>query len=100
MGHKRRRYSAELREEAVRQFGGGASVANVAQTLGVPKGTAQYWRDAGRGSPSPAPSGSASLPADVEVRMLRKEVARLRAEQDFLKKAIAFFARASESGTP
>ena len=95
---KRRRYSAELREEGVRQFRGGASVSDVARTLGVPKGTAQYWRDAARGGPPPAESDP--LPAEVEVRLLRKEVARLRAEQDFLKKAIAFFARASENGTP
>jgi len=36
----------------------------------------------------------------VELRQLRRENERLRATQDFLKKAIAFFARASENDTP
>lgn len=81
---KRRRYSREMRDEAVRQLQGGASVAEVAIVLGVPKGTVQYWRDAARGSPPSV--ADAALPAEVELRMLRTEVARLRAEQDFLKK--------------
>jgi transposase len=32
-------------------------------------------------------------PEQVEIDRLRKEVARLRAERDILKKAAAFFAR-------
>src|SRR6478735_7056986 len=98
MDRKRRRYSREVREEALRQLREGVSVREVAQTLGIVQTTVQYWRDADRRKTAAAPAPA--LPADVEVRMLRKEVARLRGEQEFLKKAIAFFARASESDTP
>ena len=101
MERKRRRYSRELREEAVRQLRAGIRVAEVAETLGVGKTTVQYWRDADRRTSVAAPvAPPPALPAEVEVQMLRKEVARLRGEQEFLKKAIAFFARVSESGTP
>ena len=99
MDRKRRRYSPEVREEALRQLREGVKVAEVARTLGIIPTTVQYWRDADQRKAEPPPPPTA-LPPDVELQMLRKEVARLRGEQAFLKKAIAFFARASESDTP
>jgi len=99
---RKRRHSPEIREEAVRQLRAGISVAVVGQTLGVNKTTVQYWRDVERRGTASATPGATdpAISPEVEVRLLRKEVPRLRGEQEFLKKAIAFFARASESDTP
>jgi transposase len=98
MGRKRR-YSRELREEAVRQLSAGTAVADLARDLGIPLQTLDYWRKRA-GLPGQRDQNGLSPAEQVELKQLRREVARLRAEQDFLKKAIAFFARASENDTP
>jgi transposase-like protein len=96
---RKRRYSREVREEAVRQLTAGMSTTELARDLGVPETTLRYWR---RQAGLPDVRAETELPhADqVELKQLRRENAQLRATQDFLKKAIAFFARASESDTP
>jgi transposase-like protein len=98
MGRKRR-YSRELREEAVRQLAAGAGVVDLARDLGVPQSTVEYWRK-GAGLPGSREQNGLSVADALELKQLRRENAQLRATQDFLKKAIAFFARASETDTP
>jgi len=95
---KRQRYSRELREEAVRQLRAGAGPAELARDLGVPQSTVLYWRDRA-GLPREREQNGLSASETAELQRLRRENAQLRATQDFLKKAIAFFARASESDT-
>lgn len=95
---KKRRYSREVREEALRQLTAGVSPTDVARDLGVPEATLRDWR-ARAGLSTTAPRALVHN-EQVEVKQLRRENAQLRATQDFLKKAIAFFARASESDTP
>lgn len=94
---RKRRYSREVREEAIRQLSAGVSTMDLARDLGVPETTLRYWRER-----AGLPSERSPLTHDeqVELKQLRRENAQLRATQDFLKKAIAFFARASESDTP
>ena len=71
----------------------GLSVAEVARRLGVTEGCLRAWREAAREHGAAAFPGHGSLtPADDEVRRLRAENARLRAERDLLKKAAAYFA--------
>jgi transposase-like protein len=96
---KKRRYSRELREEAVRQLAAGAGVADLARDLGVPQSTVEYWRTRA-GLPGSREQNGLSAAEALELKQLRRENAQLRATQDFLKKAIAFFARASETDTP
>ena len=95
---KKQRYSREVREEAIRQLTAGVSTTELARDLGVPETTLRYWRDrAGLAPEEPTTLSRAEL---VELKQLRRENEQLRATQEFLKKAIAFFARASESDTP
>jgi transposase len=96
---KKRRYSREVREEAVRQLTAGVSTTELARDLGVPETTLRYWRHRA-GLPDTREQTALSHTDQVELKQLRRENEQLRATQDFLKKAIAFFARASESDTP
>jgi len=96
---KKRRYSREMREEAVRQLTAGVSATELARDLEVPEATLRDWRR-GAGIPDVREPTELSHAEQVELRQLRRENERLRATQDFLKKAIAFFARASENDTP
>jgi transposase len=90
----RKTYTREFKLQAVRIMADqGLSVAEVARRLGVTAGCLRAWRTAaaehgaaafpGQGNPSPA---------EDELRRLRAEVARLKAERDLLKKAAAYFA--------
>ena len=94
---RKRRYSREVREEAIRQLTAGVSTTALARDLGVPEATLRDWRQRAGIAPPPTELSHTEL---VELKQLRRENAQLRATQDFLKKAIAFFARASESDTP
>lgn len=101
----KRTFSAEFRAEAVqlmrRRRALGVSLAQIARELDV--GPALLWEWAkkldGRGTgrveahtPEAAPGES----LEAEVRRLRREVAVLRQERDFAKKAAAFFAKESQ----
>ena len=94
MARTRRTYTPEFKAEAVRLVTEqGYSVAEAARSLGVHETLLRSWKQAlqakgdqafpGQGNPSPA---------DEELRRLRAEVQRLRAERDLLKKAAAYFA--------
>ena len=95
---KKRRYSREVRDEAVRQLRAGVSPTELARDLGVPDATLRDWR-ARAGLPDTREPTGLSHTEQVELKQLRRENEQLRATQEFLKKAIAFFARASESDT-
>jgi transposase len=69
------------------------SVAEVARRLGVGENLLHTWRKAFRQQGEGAfPGHGQPPPADDELRRLRAEVVRLRAERDRLKKAAAYFA--------
>ncbi|MDR1394466.1 MAG: transposase [Bifidobacteriaceae bacterium] len=72
----------------------GKSQVDVCQELGVSKSALSKWVAAARGD-APAKAGDPSAPTGKVVE-LEREVARLRQENSFLKKAAAFFARESE----
>lgn len=85
MGRKPK-YSPEFKRDAVEfVVSTGKPVAEVAESLGVNESTLGHWvRDARR---DPSVAGRAD-----EVRALRKRVAELEEENEFLKKAASFFA--------
>ena len=83
------RYSAEFKEQALGLLALGKPVAEVAQELQVSSNLLYEWRSQHKRSQG----GSAGLRAVGEVseadtlRALRRENARLQAENDILKKA-------------
>jgi transposase len=95
MAEKRRKYTKEFKEEAVRLLkGGDRSLAQIARDIGVSDTTLWGWAN-GRGLKGEKPP-TQSLTETEEVRQLRRENALLREEREILKKAMAFFARESK----
>ena len=92
---KRRKYSAEFKREAValtRQPH--VSCRQVAMEIGINPNMLTRWvREAEEGS-GRAFSGTGS-PRDQELMRLKRELARVKKERDFLKEAATFFARES-----
>lgn len=90
----RKTYTREFKLQALKMLTGqGLSVAEVARRLGVTEGCLRAWRTAAEEHGDAAfPAQEAPTPADDELRRLRAENARLRAERDLLKKAAAYFA--------
>jgi transposase len=94
MKKTRRRFSRELKLEAVRQLEAGLRLADVARALGVDAQVVRRWQDQVRIDPTTAFPGNGRAPAEeAELQRLRREVTQLRAERDFLKKVAAFFAK-------
>ena len=73
----------------------GYSLAQAAEKLGVSAWSIRYWINKFRFSAQLPPEGQTQPTAD-ELKQLRKEVARLRMENDILKKAAAYFAKESQ----
>jgi transposase len=90
---KRRRFSPEFKQEAVRllqeqrQLGG--SIAKVGRDLGVGPELLRRWERELHGT---VPLREWS-PLQQEMKELRRELEITRQERDFLKKAAAYFAR-------
>jgi len=94
MKKTRRKFSRELKLEAVRQLEAGTRLADVARALGVDAQVVRRWPAQGWVDAATAFPGNGRLPAEeAELQRLRREVTQLRAERDFLKNAAAFFAR-------
>jgi len=94
MPRKRSTYTAEFKLRAVRMITDQKlSVAEAARRLDVGENLLRTWKKSfeGRGGAAFPGHGNPS-PTDDELRRLRAENARLRAERDLLKKAAAYFA--------
>jgi transposase len=89
-----RPYSREFKLEAIRLADvGDRTASQVARELGLRVNQIWKWkqqleREAAAGGPA-----KRGRPADDEVARLRREVARLKEENDILKKAAIYFAR-------
>jgi transposase len=90
----RKTYTREFKLQALTMLTEqGLSVAEVARRLGVTDGSVRAWREAAAGHGASAfPGNGSPTPADDELRRLRAENTRLKAERDLLKKAAAYFA--------
>jgi transposase len=91
----RRKFSREFKIEAVRLVTDrGVAVAQAARDLDVAESMLRRWMRELTATPVAAFPGNGQMRSDLaEISALKKEVARLRAERDILKKAAAFFAR-------
>jgi transposase len=94
MPRKRTTYTAEFKLQAVKLITDQKlSVAEVARRLDVGENLLRTWRAAFEERGDAAfPGHGSPTPADDELRRLRAENARLKAERDLLKKAAAYFA--------
>lgn len=92
MGKARRQFDEQFKREAVRFLEEtGRPLREVAQELQVSQAALWKWRKKyGTGAGEPVSPSEAA-----ELRRLRREVAILRQERDFLKKATAYFANPS-----
>ena len=94
MARTRKTYTAEFKLQAVKMIlEQKLSVAEVARRLGVGENLLHTWKKAVLKDGADAfPGHGNPTPAEDELRRLRAEVTRLRAERDLLKKAAAYFA--------
>jgi transposase len=101
-------YTKELREETVKMIKeDGLKAPEVARRLSIPKSTITYWVRADReGALSKVGRQVKPVTEEkVEVSRLKREVAELKMERDFLRKAAAYlcplgcFAKEPQSGT-
>lgn len=91
----RRKYSAEFKREAVLQTQHpGVSCDQVARELGINPNVLGRWKRELEASPDSAFAGS-GVPRDEELARLKRELARVKKERDFLREAATFFARES-----
>lgn len=94
----KRVYTAQFREAAVRQvIDAGRSASEVARSLDIsPKTLGNWVRQARRGQPLVNRAAAVQVDeAQAELSRLRSEVARLRVDNEILKRAAAYFARES-----
>jgi transposase-like protein len=93
MPEQRRRFSSQFKAEAVQLvIETGKPIAEVARDLGVHDGTLGNWVNAWRRE-HPEPDRPVSPMERARVQEMEEEIRRLRMENEFLKKAAAFFAR-------
>ena len=94
MPRPRSTYTAEFKLQAVKMVTDQKlSVAQVARRLDVGENLLRTWKQAFEERGAAAfPGHGNPAPVEDELRRLRAENARLRAERDLLKKAAAYFA--------
>ncbi len=92
---KRRQYSPEFKRGAVEQTRQpGVSCAQVARELGIGANLLTRWRREADNEGRLA-FGGAGNARDEEMAALKRELARVKKERDFLREAATFFARES-----
>jgi transposase len=92
---QRRRFSAEYKREAVAMLESpGVTVNQIAAELGIGATVLGRWRRELRQESAQAFRGN-GRPREENLALLRRELARVTKERDFLREAAAFFARAS-----
>lgn len=88
-----KRYDKEFKIEAVRLASEpGNTQAQVQRDLGIGQGVISRWKRELKNDSEHAFPGKGHLKRqDEEMRILKREVERLRRERDILKKAVAIF---------
>ena len=92
---ERRRFTREFKVEAVKLVRErGVSVRQAARDLNVHENVLRKWMKEFGADPQHAFPGHGQMkPEQLEIERLRREVQKLKAERDILKKAAAYFAK-------
>lgn len=95
MARQRRQFSREFKLEAVRLITErGVSIVQASRDLDVHQTVLRDWVRVFAADPKQAFPGQGQMkPEQAEIDRLRKEVTKLKAERDILKKAAAYFAK-------
>ena len=94
---RRKRYSAEFKQQALQRANEpGVTDILVCEELGISTRQLRRWKDAVRehGEEGAFPGHGKSR--DEELTKLRRELAKVKEERDFLKEAARFFAKESK----
>ena len=94
----RTRYSQEFREQSVKFFKeSGLTLVEAAKRLSLPKGTLKNWVYADRqGALTTVGKQQKSLTdLELELSRIKRELAEVKMERDFIKKCAAYFAKES-----
>ena len=94
---ERRKFTREFKVEAVRLITErGVSYVQASRDLGVHQTVLRSWVKGFAGDPQHAFPGHGQVkPEQAEIARLKREVTKLKAERDILKKAAAYFAKES-----
>lgn len=93
---KRRKFTEEFKREAVRLLDEpGVTCAQIARDLGINANMLSRWRRELTGDGSRAFRGHGQS-RDEDLTAVRRELARVKKERDFLREAAVFFAKASK----
>ena len=86
-------YTAEFKDLAVKRVRSGQSVGAVAKELSLVEQTLRNWAKAAKAGKLHPPGAKSITPEQMELSRVRAENARLRMENEILKKATAYFAK-------
>ena len=94
---ERRKFTREFKLEAVKLIKErGVGYAQASQDLGVHQTVLRNWVKDFAGDPQQAFPGHGQMkPEQAEIARLKREVTKLKAERDILKKAATYFAKES-----
>ena len=92
---QRRKFSREFKVEAVKLVRErGVSVAQAGRDLGIHENVLRKWvKEFGSNPVQAFPGHGQMKPEQLEIERLWREVTKLKAERDILKKAAAYFAK-------
>ena len=95
---KRKSFTREFKLEALRLLDSGEKrPADLARELGIPRNRLYKWREQleRKGEDKVFPGHGRKRGADAELAALKRENARLKEENEILKKAATYFAKQS-----
>lgn len=91
---ERRSYTKEFKLEAVRLVRTGIPKSRVARDLGIHLNVLKPWLKQFEQDPdNPFPGKGKMRPEEAELFRLKRELMKVTAERDILKKALAYFAK-------
>ena len=86
-------YTAEFKEQAVKRVQAGGSIPATATELGINDQTLRNWLKAAAAGTLNGAGSKLVTPEEMELSRLRAENARLKRENEIIKKAAAYFAK-------